>query len=214
MAQETKENRCRTAQGRTGFFIVFEGIDGSGKSTQARMLAERLHMAGMPVMLTAEPSDGPTGLLIKSFSTRPDPDEEARLFTRDRKEHVDTVILPALKEGRVVICDRYVYSSVAYQGARGLDPDEIISMNRSFAPDPDVTILLTVPLDTALARIQKGRENGFTSFEKRENLEAVDAIYRSLDNPAIHVVDANGSQDVVHERIMSILRDAGLDLHD
>jgi len=212
MKREIKHNCYKKASPSTGFFIVFEGIDGSGKSTQARMLAERLQRAGIPAILTAEPSNGPTGLLIRSFTTRPDPDEEARLFTRDRREHVELVILPALREGRVVICDRYVYSSVAYQGARGLDPAGIFSMNRSFAPAADVTILLAVPLDLALARIRKGRASGFSSFEKGEDLEAVDAIYRSLDDPGIRVVDGNAPQEVVHDRIVEILRHAGLNL--
>ena len=113
-------------------FIVFEGIDGAGKSTQAGMLADRLRADEIPFILTAEPSDGPTGRLIKSLKVRPNPEEEARLFTEDRRHHVQNVIIPALKEGKTVICDRYVYSSVAYQGARGIDPAEILAENRQF----------------------------------------------------------------------------------
>ena len=134
-------------------FIVFEGIDGSGKSTQAKLLARRLEDLGIPVLLTAEPSDGPVGRIIRSLTTRPEAEEEARLFTEDRRDHVERVILPALVEGRTVICDRYVHSSVAYQGARGVDQAAILSAQRLFAPQPDVIFLLEIPAKIALARI-------------------------------------------------------------
>lgn len=190
-------------------FIVFEGIDGSGKSTQATILARRLTDLGIPVVLTAEPSDGPVGRIIRSLTTRPEPEEEARLFTEDRRDHVERVILPALEEGRTVICDRYVYSSVAYQGARGVDQGAILSAQRPFAPRPDVIFLLEIPTDVALARIATERCGRFSTFEVREDLEAVDAVYRGLTDPLIRRIDGTSSLEHIHSIIIECLREMG-----
>jgi len=190
-------------------FIVFEGIDGSGKSTQAGLLAQRLRDLGIPVLLTAEPSDGPVGRIIKSLTTRPAPEEEARLFTKDRRDHVERVILPALAEGRTVICDRYVHSSAAYQGARGLDPSELLSEQTLFAPQPNKIFLLEIPVDDALARIASARGDRFSAFEVRSDLEAVDAVYRSLTDPLIRRIDGTGAVEEIHAIVMDSLRNLG-----
>jgi len=193
-------------------FIVFEGIDGSGKSTQARLLADRMRRDGFSVVLTSEPSEGPVGALIKSLSVRPKPEEESHLFTQDRRDHLRRVVLPALKEGRVVICDRYVYSSAAYQGARGLDPADIIRENCAFAPRPHVTFLLEIPVEAGLARIRSGRADVFSMFEVREELEKVTKIYSSLSDPSIVRIDGLGLQDRIHEQIVGTLNQLGLRL--
>lgn len=190
-------------------FIVFEGIDGSGKSTQAKLLARRLADLGIPVLLTAEPSDGPVGRIIRSLATRPEAEEEARLFTEDRRDHVERVILPALAEGRTVVCDRYVHSSVAYQGARGVDQAAILSAQRPFAPQPDVIFILEIPADIALARIGSARSGRFSTFEVREDLEAVDAVYRSITDPVIRRIDGTSSLESIHSIIMACLRELG-----
>jgi dTMP kinase len=187
-------------------FIVFEGIDGSGKSTQAAMLADRLAGLGIPVILTSEPSDGPTGLVIRSLTSRPSPEEEERLFTEDRRDHVSRVVLPALAEGKTVICDRYVYSSAAYQGARGLDPATLIKRNMLFAPHPDVVFLLDIPVDVALQRISSTRDGSFSVFEARENLCLVNEIYRSMKDPAIHSIDGTLNQEEIHSAILHMLK--------
>lgn len=190
-------------------FIVFEGIDGAGKSTQAKLLARRLAELGIPVLLTAEPSDGPVGQIIKSLTTRLEAEEEARLFTEDRRDHVERVILPALLEGRTVICDRYVHSSVAYQGARGVDQAAILSAQSPFAPQPDVIFLLEIPADIALARIDSARRGRFSTFEVREDLEAVDAVYRSITDPVIRRIDGTSSLESIHSAIVACLRELG-----
>jgi len=190
-----------------GRLVVFEGIDGAGKTTQASLLARKLSGAGLPVLFTAEPSESSAGLIIRSLKARPDPQTEARLFTEDRIHHVQEVIRPALNEGSIVICDRYVYSSVAYQGARGIDPRDILSWNRSFAVRPDVIVLLEVPVDLALSRIRAGREKAATPFEIRENLEAVDRIYRSLTDPIIKRVRGVGRIEDIHDRIVQLLKE-------
>ncbi|MEJ2716003.1 MAG: dTMP kinase [Deltaproteobacteria bacterium] len=187
-------------------FIVFEGIDGAGKSTQAKKLAEKLTGHGIPTLLTAEPSQSPAGRIIRSFETRPEPAEEVKLFTEDRRHHVQEVIQPALDEGRTVICDRYVYSSIAYQGARGIRPEEIISANRAFAIAPDLIFLLEVPVDVALSRIGAGRHQGASLFEARENLESVASIYSSLSDPLLQRLDGTATVAQIHARIVELLR--------
>jgi dTMP kinase len=196
----------RSAVHPDGSFIVFEGIDGAGKSTQAKKLAEKLIELGIPTLLTAEPSQSPAGRIIRSFKTRPDPGEEVRLFTEDRRHHVQQVIQPTLDAGRTVVCDRYVYSSVAYQGARGIRPEEIISVNRAFAIAPDVIFLLEVPIEVALTRIGAGRRQGASPFEARENLESVARIYRSLSDPLLQRLDGTAAVAEVHLRIVELLR--------
>ncbi len=186
-------------------FIVFEGIDGAGKSTQARMLADRLRDDKIPFILTAEPSDGPTGRLIKSLKARLDPEEEARLFTEDRRQHVENVILPAIKRRDTVICDRYVYSSVAYQGARGVDPDRILCENRQFVM-PDLIFLLEITVEIALSRISSGRSRAFSPFEARSDLELVGGIYQSIADPAIHRIDGSLPPDELHREIVRIVK--------
>jgi dTMP kinase len=186
-------------------FIVFEGIDGSGKTTQAKMLADRLAEGGVPVLLTSEPSDSPAGLAIKSMKTRLATEEEARLFTEDRRHHVEHVIKPALKEGRTLVCDRYIYSSAAYQGARGIDTETIIATNSEFAPAADITFLLEIPVEVALSRIAGKRSEGFSPFELKEDLMAVDAIYRKLTDSLVYRVDGAHPVGHVHEKILEIL---------
>jgi dTMP kinase len=192
---------------RKPLFIVFEGIDGSGKTLQAKMLASRLSRCGIPCLLTAEPSDGPIGLQIRSLTSRPTPLEEARLFTVDRKDHVERVIVPALAQGQTVICDRYVYSSVAYQGARGVDTILIMEENRPFAIQADVTLLLEVPVETALARIRANRAAEFSLFEKREDLEAVAAVYRTVQDRSIRRINGARPPEEVHEQIVRLLHE-------
>jgi dTMP kinase len=187
-------------------FIVFEGIDGSGKTTQARMLDAALEACHIDHVFTFEPSDGPTGRLIRSAGGRPDPEDEARLFTEDRRDHVERVILPALKAGRTVICDRYVHSSVAYQGARGIDTKRILAQNRLFAPEPDIVFFLAVPVSLALARIRSSRAHGFSVFEAREDLEAVDAIYKAIVDPRMNYLDGTLSPNSVHAGVLDTVK--------
>ncbi len=92
--------------GAKALFIVFEGIDGSGKTLQARMLASRLERCGVWYLLTAEPSEGPVGRQIRALTFRLSPSEETHLFTADRRDHLERPIMPALARGQIVICDR------------------------------------------------------------------------------------------------------------
>ncbi len=187
-------------------FIVFEGIDGSGKSTQAQRLADYFKTRSVPVILTAEPSDSPSGLLLKSLKSRLDPETEAQLFIEDRRHHVQNVILPSLAAGYSVICDRYVYSSVAYQGSRGISPDEILNRNFQFAPVPDIVFLIEIPVELAMERIRKNRSGNFSAFEKLESLRQVDRIYRSLDRKEIVRIDGTKIEQQVAQAIIDTVK--------
>ncbi|MGH9001254.1 MAG: dTMP kinase [Acidimicrobiia bacterium] len=141
-----------------GCFVVLEGADGSGKSTQAAMLSKRLTEAGKDVVLTREPGGTGPGEMIRTMvlhSGTLDPRTEALLIAADRAEHTARVIRPALARGAVVVSDRHTPSSLAYQGvARGLGVDEIARLSEwaTGGLSPDVVVVVDVPADVALAR--------------------------------------------------------------
>jgi len=198
--------------------VAFEGIDGAGKTTQARLLAERLRNAGLSVVETKEPTRGPHGQRLRESAAagrlrkaagRLRKDEELQAFLEDRKHHVETLIAPALAQCRVVLVDRYYFSTAAYQGARGFDPEAIITVNESFAPKPDLLVLLDIPVEEALRRIGV-RENGSGTnhFEKRTTLQKCAAIFRRLERPELLRLDGREPAEAIHEKVVSAL-DAG-----
>ncbi len=141
----------------TDALITFEGGEGSGKSTQARLLADRLQERGLPVLLTHEPAATEAGRRIWDVIAQGglDPLAELYLFLADRAQHVNQVIRPALAEGRIVVCDRFADSTVAYQGyGRGLDRRLIERLNRvaTGGLKPNLTFLLDLPVEVGLAR--------------------------------------------------------------
>jgi dTMP kinase len=130
------------------------------------------------------------------------------LFLADRREHVHDCLLPQLAAGTIIICDRYYYSTVAYQGARGFDPQLLFAQN-AFAPTPDMVLLFTAPLNISLARITGGRGERLNNFEQREYLEQVSAIFASMQMPYIKRIDAsapiNAVQHLVLQHVSTIL---------
>ena len=186
-----------------GLFIVIEGIDGTGKSTQARRLGEWFQSQCREVVLSREPTDGPWGKKLReSASTgRLSPEDELQYFLNDRRQHVDELIKPALAEGKVVILDRYYFSTMAYQGARGFDPLEIRKRNEEFAPVPDLLLILDLDVDTAHTRIGV-RGDTTNEFEKRENLMRCREIFLSLkDESFVRVIDSEGTLDEVAAKV-------------
>lgn len=144
-----------------GFFIVFEGGEGAGKSTQVRLLAESLRSQGHDVVLTREPGGSPTAEAIRSVllesTDDPSPRCEALLFAAARADHVAKVIDPALTRGAAVVCDRFVDSSIAYQGfARSLDVDRVAALNRwaTGGLQADLTVVLDIDPQLGLRRAQ------------------------------------------------------------
>ena len=184
-------------------FIVFEGIDGTGKSTQVKLLAEAFRAKGREVIVSKEPTDGPHGTRLResAVSGRLSAQEELDLFHLDRRDHVENLIKPGLARGAVVILDRYYFSTMAYQGIRGFDPAEIRRINEKFAPPPDVVFLLEVDLDTALSRIgvRAGQAN---AFEQRDALQKCHDVFASLQDEFVRRIDAGKTPPEVHEEIL------------
>ena len=195
-------------------FITFEGVDGSGKSTQARLLAERLRGDGREVVETREPGGTELGervreLLLKGPAIAPW--TETALFAAARAQLVDEVIRPAVARGADVVCDRYLDSSLAYQGlARGLGVERVLELNLLVTSGllPDRTFLLLVPLDRAVE--QRGATPDRIEREGEDFVARVDAAYRELAAifaQRVITVDATPPPKEVAETIRGHLRD-------
>ncbi len=188
-----------------GLLIVFEGIDGTGKSTQISLLEAFLRKHGYQVIATREPTTGYFGKRIRELyrdRRNVSLEEELELFISDRREHVETLIAPSLKNGRIILCDRYFLSTAAYQGAAGLDPEMIIERNR-FAPDPDLAFILEIDAEKSVKRITLSRGDQLNDFEQLESLKNVDKIFKRLHFPYIRRID--GSQSI--EQVSACIRD-------
>ncbi|MGB6222742.1 dTMP kinase [Haloferula sp.] len=191
----------------SAMFIVLEGIDGTGKSTQSQLLAEWFRSQGRDVVTSREPTDGPWGKKLRQSAAagRLSPEDELDYFLKDRSQHVAELITPSLAAGKVVILDRYYFSSMAYQGTRGFDPLEIRRRNEAFAPIPDQLFILDIDVDTALSRIGN-RGDSANEFEQRESLQRCREIFLSLsDEPFAHVIDSRGSLEEVQAAIRESL---------
>lgn len=192
-----------------GRLIVIEGIDGTGKSTQATRLAQSLRNQGVSVLQSREPTDGPWGKKLREAAAtgRLPAEEELELFIRDRQQHVDQQICPALAAGKTVILDRYYFSNMAYQGARGFDPQAIRERNEQFAPPPDLLLILDLEVETALERIGS-RGDEANAYEQRSSLQACREIYLSLSaEPFVRVISAADSLELVGQRLDKAVED-------
>jgi dTMP kinase len=191
----------------SGHLIVFEGIDGSGKSICIQNLFKKLSIACFDVVNFAEPSNGIFGTQIREAASSggklPDPQIVADLFVKDRIENRDKNLLPALREDKIVLLDRYFYSNIAYQGV-DLSPEYIFELNKNVILNPDLTFLFDIDVDTALTRIIKNRAKT-TSFEKKEFLEKVKTIYNSLESSIIRRIDAHRNLTEVCKEIYAII---------
>lgn len=192
---------------RKGILLAFEGIDGSGKSTQIRMLKDYLERLNLTVACSAEPTSKPYGRKIRdalSSGKRLSPEDELMFFKLDRSQHVDELIKPRLQRGDIILIDRYYYSSMAYQGSLGIwSPEEIHKMMIEFAPVPDITFMFELSLDTAIERITVTRGSILDPLEKRENLARVKAVFDSLALPEIYKINAEQPSETVFTVIKS-----------
>jgi len=189
-----------------GLFIVFEGIDGGGKSTQIQMLSDFFESKGYEVERHMEPTHAAIGSLLwdymRSKSRSFDPETEALLFAADRIEH-GKVIKESLEKGKVVISDRYKHSSLAYQGAAGADVGWMQSLNKH-ALVPNLVILLDIDPDRSLERVS---DRAKTVFEEIEYLKKVRAEYlRYAEMGELVVVDALQGLEEVHKDILTHIR--------
>jgi dTMP kinase len=190
---------------RVGRLIAFEGIDGTGKTTQIRLLAETLRRAGHVVVTTREPTDGPVGRKIRDLFVSREKisnEEELELFLSDRRQHVEEVIRPGLAAGNIVLTDRYYLSTAAYQGAIGFDPREIIRQNEKFAPVPDLALILSIPAALGVDRIRTLRGERLNAFEQETELRRVAAIFDTLDYLYIRRIDGTRSIADVQEAVL------------
>ena len=155
-------------------------------------------------MLTREPTDGPWGRRLRESAVagRLSPEEELHAFLEDRREHVDKLIRPSLAAGRIVITDRYYLSTVAYQGARGFDPADLMRRNEAIAIEPHLAVLVTLDPEESLKRIRERGSGSVDGFEQLEQLKRVQAIFDNIQRPYITRVDGGQPVDVVRDSIL------------
>lgn len=213
-----------------GSFIVVEGIDGSGSTTQGDRLTSWLRSKGKKTYFTREPSNGPAGMLIRlalarrltganheyhdptekavATTTALDPQTMALLYAADRSDHLSTEVLPNLSQGRVVVCDRYLLSTLAYQGL-GLDEEWLFAINKH-ARIPDITICLDVSVEHAKLRMRRTRWTK-DLYEEETQLRQIRERYISVikrNDPRlgrIEVIDSSQSIDSVTRQIRKIV---------
>ena len=186
---------------------MLEGIDGTGKSTLARSLAAHLTTHGHTVILSREPTDGPWGKKLRDSATtgRLTPQEELDCFLNDRRDHVQNLILPTLQKGHTIILDRYYFSTMAYQGARGFDPKQIRKDNEAFAPPPHILIILDLDIPTALQRIG-ARGDTANQFEQTEALRKCRDIFLTLQHePFAHIINASSPPEKILTQALQII---------
>jgi dTMP kinase len=184
-----------------GVLVALEGIDGTGKSTQAQRLTAIFREQGVDVLLLHEPTDSPWGRRLRDAMRGQrrllTPAQELDLFLQDRRYDVAAHIRPALVARKLVLIDRYYYSTIAYQGALGIDPDRIRQLNEAFAPIPDAVIVLLLSPVQALARIRLARGHPDEVFEREDYLKKVAEVFRTLNDPYIHFIATDQPLDVI-----------------
>lgn len=193
----------------SGLFVCFEGGEGGGKSTQSRLLRDRLEAAGHTVVLTFEPGDTPVGKEMRRIVLSPETGAlanrtEVLLYAADKAEHVDTVVLPALERGEVVITDRYVDSSLAYQGAgRAEDLAGVEAVQRWATRDlrPHLTVVLDLEPAAGLGRFEGRDRIEGESLEFHQRVRAHFLELAAADPEHYLVLDARGSIEELHEQI-------------
>ena len=191
----------------SGKFIAFEGLDGSGSSTQIELLAKALVSDGQNILTTKEPTNNLIGGLIRGLLTKvwqTSPEGFQLLFAADRAHHLEREILPAMKSGKIVLSDRYLFSTLAF-GSIDLPLDWLASLNGRF-PIPDLTILLKVKPETCIKRIGRSTRGGYEFFEEKAKLEKTWATYDKLaaePKNKIIIVDGERSPEIVAAEIFA-----------
>lgn len=191
-----------------GCLVVFEGIDGTGKSTQIKLLADYLRKQGKEVITDYEPTRGEWGMKVRNAALsgeRLGLEEEINCLLQDRREHVRELIEPALQRGAWVLLDRYYLSMMAYQGATGMNVEDIRQMNEEFATIPDVAFWLDIPVELAMERMN-ARGNGKDAFENEAFLQACAEIYSSMEMPWLFRIEADDTIEEIHSMVCDVIR--------
>ena len=192
-----------------GKFIVFEGLDGSGQTTQAELLRDFLQGQGKEVLLTKEPTkESEAGKKIRDILDQKEtifPKEFQELFAQDRKEHLEHSIIPALQQGIWVVSDRYFFTSFAYGMAEGVDLEYFVQINNEFLL-PDLSFFLKANPEVCIKRIQE-RKTPFTYFEKKDHFERAAKAFESLAKrfENVYVIDSEQSIGKVAKDIQTVL---------
>ena len=186
--------------------INLEGIDGCGKSTQSQLLMDEFEKNDEKTILLKEPTNGKYGRKLwemLSGKIEATTEEILKLFVMDRKEHVDQKINPALNEGKIVLMDRYYYSTMAYQAAAGIDVKRIRKDNE-FAPKPDIVLVFDLPADLAMKRVRG--HSVADVFEKEEHLEKVRKAYLHLeDDPLVRIINATRTPEEIFDEVWKLV---------
>ncbi|MAG32534.1 MAG: dTMP kinase [Deltaproteobacteria bacterium] len=188
--------------------VVFEGLDGCGKSTQLRRAAEALRARGIELLVTREPTEGVWGQRIRAMARsgeRVAVEVELMWFFEDRRRHMREVVRPALEQGKVVLSDRSYISSVAYQGARGLDPVKILADSEAEFVRPDLVLLFEISAKEGLARVAARGEASEPVFENLSFLKRVEAIFEGLEVDGLVRIDATRSEDEIAADVLAAL---------
>lgn len=193
---------------KRGKLIVFEGVDGGGKSTQLRRAAAALRARGLDILETGEPTKGLWGRKIREMARTTDrvPREtELAWFIKDRREHMRDTVGPALAAGRIVLCDRSYFSTVAYQGARGFDPAKLLAESQAEFGRPDLVLLFDIDPEQGLARVAARGGPHEPAFEELNYLEQVAENFRLLDLEELVRIDAARDEGAVARDVMAAI---------
>jgi dTMP kinase len=208
-----------------GLFITFEGADGSGKSTQARFLAEGLSELGFDVVLTREPGGCPVAEKIRDIVLDKNNTDilditEAYLYAAARAQHVHEVIIPALNQGKIVVCDRFIHSSVAYQGyGRNLGKERVLEINKHAVDGclPDITFFISINPDRAFDRMNEQKERDRLETQEQAFYDRLFQGYLNIladDKDKIIPIEAKGTKfetkEIVLEKTKAIFKEKGL----
>jgi dTMP kinase len=192
---------------KKGVFICIEGLDGSGKSTHAHRVVRNLNKLGFDAIYTTEPSKGELGQFIRGSvlegKKRVPRVVEAVLFAADRVEHIEKEVKPALEEGKIVVSDRCVYSSLAYQGAAGLNLEWIEEINGSAIP-PDLAVYIDVPPEVVVKRIRRKK----SVMERLETQRRVQKVYmKFVDSGKLMSIDGHKTKAEVEQALFKLILD-------
>ena len=200
---------------KKGMFITFEGADGCGKTTQMKLLAEYLEKKGIDVVLTREPGAKGLGEKVREILLNyegPVSDRcESFLFLADRAQNIDIIVNPAVEEGKIVLCDRHIDSTVAYQGyGRGLDIERINMLNNiaTNGRKPDLTFVFDIDIETSMARVGKEKDRMESAGKDFHNRVRQGYLELAKQEPQrIKVIDAAKSIEEIHAEVIKIFEE-------